>query len=285
MTGQTNPGGAPWAYRRLARALGELPTYAAPLALKSGVLARTANAVGAAVRFAALETSFGRLYLAYSPRGLQFVAPADGDEAFVAAYAARFGTAPLADPAPPSALLEGVARALAGDRRAARRLPLDLGTLGSFERSVLTKALEIPRGEVRTYAWVAREVGQPRALRAVGRALGRNPIPFVIPCHRVVGSGGRLTGYAFGLSLKERVLREEGVDPDELRATAARGERFHASRTTRIFCLPTCRHARRIQPANVVPFRSELAAVEAGYRPCRDCRPAGELEPRATLSS
>jgi O-6-methylguanine DNA methyltransferase len=139
---------------------------------------------------------------------------------------------------------------------------------------VLAKALEIPRGEVRTYGWVAREIGRPLASRAVGRALGRNPIPFIIPCHRVVGSGGRLTGYAFGLPLKRRVLQREGLDPAMLEEAERRGERFRGSRTTRIFCLPTCRNARRVQPANVVPFRAESQAVAAGYRPCRVCRPA-----------
>ena len=268
------------AFRRLALALRALPTLSAPDDLPGRALARvrTAGTVGGEViRFSALDTELGRIYLAFGPRGVRFVAPAESPEGFAEVYAARFGVTPVIDEAPPARLLADVARALAGDRAAARRLPLDLEPLGAFERAVLAKALEIPRGEVRTYGWVAREIGQPRAVRAVGRALGRNPIPFIIPCHRVVGSGGSLTGYAFGLPMKERVLRAEGVDPDELRAAARRGERFRGSRTTRIFCLPTCRNARRIQPANVVPFRSEDEATAVGYRACRVCRPTGEV--------
>lgn len=266
------------AYRRLARALRVLPTLAASDNLKRGVLARVAGPAseGATVRFSPIETAFGEIYVAYGPRGIRFVAPAEGPVGFADAYAARFGVRPAADDAPPSDLLVDVARALEGDRAAARRLPLDLEPLGAFERAVLRQALEIPRGQVRTYAWVARELGQPRALRAVGRALGRNPIPFIIPCHRVVGSGGSLTGYAFGLPMKERVLRVEGVDPDEIRAAARRGERFRGSRTTKIFCFPTCHNARRIKPENAVPFRDEAAAFGAGYRACRVCRPAAE---------
>jgi O-6-methylguanine DNA methyltransferase len=226
------------------------------------------------VRYSSVKTELGQVYLAYGPRGIRMVAPAERPETFVAAYARRFGGQPLADEAPPRRLLASVERALAGDRQAARRLSLDLESLGSFEQAVLKKALEIPRGEVRTYGWVAREIGRPTASRAVGHALGRNPIPFIIPCHRVVGRSGSLTGYAFGVPMKRRILTQEGVDPAELEQAARRGEQFRGSRTTRIFCLPTCRHARRVQPANLVSFSDEVAARAAGYRPCRVCRPA-----------
>lgn len=262
------------AYRRLVRALRALPARSAPPGLGERVLQRVGTlGDGQRARFSSLETPLGRLYLAYGPRGIRFVAPAEDAAAFTAAYARRFGEEPVADAEPPQRLLADVARALTGDRQAARRLPLDLETLGAFERAVLRKALEIPRGEVRTYAWVAREIGHPRATRAVGRALGRNPIPFIIPCHRVVGGGGNLTGYAFGLPLKRRVLELEGLDPVELEAAARRGERYRGSRTTRIFCFPSCRHARRIAPRHLVTFRSAAEALAAGYRACRDCRP------------
>ena len=70
----------------------------------------------------------------------------------------------------------------------------------------------IPYGEVVTYGDIAKSVGQPSAVRAVGAANGRNPIPILVPCHRVVGSGGRLTGYGGGLDLKAKLLRLEGLD-------------------------------------------------------------------------
>lgn len=87
-------------------------------------------------------------------------------------------------------------------------LPLDLrGT--PFQHSVWEKLLEIPYGETRSYQEIARAVRRPRALRAVGNANGANPVSLVVPCHRVVASGGKLGGYAGGLSLKARLLAME----------------------------------------------------------------------------
>jgi methylated-DNA-[protein]-cysteine S-methyltransferase len=83
----------------------------------------------------------------------------------------------------------------------------------SFYQAVWKACAEIPKGEVRTYGWIARRIGKPGAARAVGQALGRNPFAPTIPCHRVVGADGRLTGYsgAGGVERKRRMLRAEGV--------------------------------------------------------------------------
>lgn len=82
-----------------------------------------------------------------------------------------------------------------------------------FDRAVWKACAEIPRGETRTYGWVARRIGRPGAARAVGGALGRNPFAPAVPCHRVVGSDGRLTGYSGrgGVAAKRRLLRKEGA--------------------------------------------------------------------------
>ena len=150
----------------------------------------------------------------------------------------------------------------------------DLRGLSEFERAVLLKALEIPRGQVRTYAWVAREIGHPSAVRAVGSALRKNPVPVLIPCHRVVRTDGQIGNYALGGSqAKRHILAAEGVDPDWLAAHARAGRRYVGSDTTRVYCFPTCRHARRVQPRHSVSFSSAAAARSAGYRPCKVCRP------------
>lgn len=82
----------------------------------------------------------------------------------------------------------------------------DLGGLPPFTRAVLKITARIPYGEVRSYRWVAERLGKPKAMRAVGNALARNPIPIIIPCHRVVRSDGTLGGYALGLNWKRRLL-------------------------------------------------------------------------------
>lgn len=88
--------------------------------------------------------------------------------------------------------------------------PLDLaGT--SFQKDCWQALLRIPYGETRTYADIAREIGRPQAFRAVGQANHDNPVAIIVPCHRVVGSSGTLTGYGGGLSTKEMLLRLEGA--------------------------------------------------------------------------
>jgi O-6-methylguanine DNA methyltransferase len=132
---------------------------------------------------------------------------------------------------------------------------------------------KIPRGEVRTYEWVAREVGRPRAVRAVGTILGKNAVPLVVPCHRVVPTAGGVGNYAFGSAAKRNILSREGVDVEALETMARSGVRYIGSRTTKIVCFPTCRDARRIRDDNRVPFRGAEEAVEKGFRPCLRCRP------------
>lgn len=104
-------------------------------------------------------------------------------------------------------------------RRTAFDLTLDFsGT--DFQKKVWRALLTIPFGETRTYAQIARQIGSPRAVRAVGAANGRNPISIVAPCHRVIGSNGRLTGFAGGLDAKAHLLRLEGALLDPIRRAA-----------------------------------------------------------------
>jgi len=85
----------------------------------------------------------------------------------------------------------------------------DTSAYTPFQRAVWRATSRIPYGEVRTYGWVAEKVRRPKAARAVGAALGRNPIPIVVPCHRVVGANGALTGFAYGLRWKAGLLALE----------------------------------------------------------------------------
>ena len=95
--------------------------------------------------------------------------------------------------------------------RASFDLPLDLQGGTAFQRSVWDALLAIPRGATSSYAMLSRGIGQPAAVRAVGAAVGRNPVSIVVPCHRVLGADGSLTGYAGGLERKTALLRLEGA--------------------------------------------------------------------------
>jgi len=155
--------------------------------------------------------------------------------------------------------------------------PLDLRLVrGDFHRSVLEATKAIPYGAVASYAGLAREVGKASAARAVGQALRSNPLPIVIPCHRVVGSSGALTGYAGSkVGLKERLLALEGV-PTTLKAgTPAIQSRsmYVAYPGIGAYCLPSCSLLEEAPPAPVTRFATREDAEGAGNVPCGLCRP------------
>jgi O-6-methylguanine DNA methyltransferase len=255
----------------LERDLRDLGRVRAPEGFAERVLAAAGVRLEATDWFADLETPVGMVQVAWNADGVSALRRAGPGEAFERWYVRRLGRQASRAPLP-DRLAAQVADALAGR---GRRLRFDLGGLSPFERDVLRKTLEIPRGEVRTYAWIAREIGRPRAVRAVGTALGHNPIPLLIPCHRVVRSDGGLGEYsAGGPKAKRAILGVEGVDAGWLESLAQRGVRFVGSQTTRVFCVPTCRHARRIQPRNQVLLHDAREARRAGFRPCAHCRPA-----------
>jgi O-6-methylguanine DNA methyltransferase len=263
-TGTRDPDGG---WRELAEGLHGLRAEPPPT-LAPAVLER----VGLADAYTRVDGPAGPLLVAYNGRGISATAPGADEAGFAERFQARFRRPLRPASRPPARLVAQVQRVLAGGRQAAPP-GYDLRGTSEFERAVLAKAQEIPRGQVRPYAWVAGELGRPAAVRAVGAALGRNPVPVLIPCHRVVGSDGRLTGYAWGVGYKRTLLAAEGADPDELERLGRGGTRFFGSDTTRIYCYPTCHHARRVTGAHLQTFAGAAAAVAAGYRPCRVCRP------------
>lgn len=164
----------------------------------------------AAVTYTACETSLGTVRAAWTERGLACLGLEDEpEEAFLARVRARTGRDAVRDDGRLGELHSLVERWLAGQEVA---VDLDLSGLTPFEREVLEYTRRIPRGQVETYGAIARALGRPRAARAVGAALGRNPLPLLIPCHRVVSSAGRLQGFAYGgPARKAQLLRMEGA--------------------------------------------------------------------------
>ncbi len=148
-------------------------------------------------------------------------------------------------------------------KRAFFSVPVDLSETPDFQRRVLEAARRIPFGEARPYAWLAARIGNPRAVRAVGTALGRNPVPLIVPCHRVWRTDGGLGGYLFGVAVKRRLLELERRTPV-----------LEGSTSTRIVCRVGCIHGRHMKPENRVVFASVEDARSVGYRPCKVCTPS-----------
>ncbi len=216
-----------------------------------------------------VDTEVGAMWVAFSDSGIRMITTGESIDDLRAPYARRF--ARVLEPAKiPETLRRQVVAALTG--KGVDSPKVDLAETRDLEHDVLRMLTRIPRGQVRTYAWVARQVGRPRAVRAVANVIARNSVPFVLPCHRVVPSAGGIGNYAFGSEMKRALLKSEGVDVDELDLLAREHIRYIGSRTTHIFCFPTCRDS-RIQENNRVLFRDADDALEHGYRPCRSCQP------------
>jgi len=257
--------GDPAGGRLIARALYEAALRLEP-GEETGEPVERALAAGTDLLFTC-GSPLGEVYAAASGRGVRLIGRSGSPEEFARRYRERYrrllswGTGERTQE-----LAERLAAALAGERAG---VPVDLSGATPFQERVLEVVGGIPRGEVRPYAWVAREAGSPKASRAVGSVMATNPVPLLVPCHRVIRNDGTTGSYAFGAGEKVGLLEEEGVPVRELA-----GSPYLATATTGIFCHATCRNARRIRPENRHRFRSAESAIEAGYRPCKECRPA-----------
>jgi O-6-methylguanine DNA methyltransferase len=197
-----------------------------------------------------LEAQAGRFRIEATDRGVARLFPGRG----VGAASARARRHALQ-------ALEELREYLAG-RRAFFSVAVDLADVAPFQARVLAEARRIPFGDTESYAELARRVGHPRAARAVGNALGANPVPVIVPCHRVIRGDGSWGHYAFGGEMKTRLLALERATPALVGCTS-----------TRIVCRRGCAHERRVAESNRVVFASVGDARSVGYRSCRVCRP------------
>ena len=252
----------------LARALSSMAQAKAPATLLPAVMRR----VGLADTYWRLESPVGPVFIAHSKAGISMVTRAKSAADFERAFHRRFGRRAHPEETVPPASVRALVENLKGKGRP--ELRFDLRGLSEFEQAVLMKALEIPSGEVRPYSWIAKEIGRPGAVRATGSALAKNPVPLLIPCHRVVRSDGHLGQYSLGGPRNKRTLLEaEGAQPRTLEKLADAGVRYLGNAKGRHYCYPTCGGIDTLVVTNQVRFHDEREATAAGYHPCEDCRP------------
>jgi len=179
--------------------------------LPPGLTEGVALGTGLAEGYDFYESAIGQVIVTFNPDGVSSVDIADG---FEDRYRDRLGR-PLIRAEAPSAWGRHITEAI--ERGTPGRLPVDLRSATDFQKRVLHTTATIPKGEVRPYGWVAREIDNPRAVRAVGTALAHNPVPLIIPCHRVVRSDGQIGNYSLGgPHIKVDLLQHEGAYPQNL---------------------------------------------------------------------
>ncbi|EUJ32878.1 methylated-DNA--[protein]-cysteine S-methyltransferase [Listeria cornellensis] len=154
-----------------------------------------------------LQVAGMALYIGISERGLAFVGSDGADIDELEKWGERVRADLIVDEVRVKPYAEGIAAYLMGARR---DFDLSLDIAGTpFQEAVWQALVAIPYGETRTYSEIASEIGKPQAVRAVGTAIGANPVLMVVPCHRVIGKNGKITGYRGGVAMKERLLRLE----------------------------------------------------------------------------
>ena len=158
----------------------------------------------------ATDTPIGPLLLAVSDHGVCRIGFDPEPERDLESLARQYGPRVLRSPRSVDRVRRELDEYFAGRRRSFE-LELDVRYLPAYNQAVLRRLAQVPYGTTTTYGALAAQTGNPRAARAVGTVMHRNPIPIVLPCHRVVGASGNLTGYAGGLDRKEQLLRLEGA--------------------------------------------------------------------------
>jgi AraC family transcriptional regulator of adaptative response/methylated-DNA-[protein]-cysteine methyltransferase len=177
---------------------------------------------GLVIRYTTAASPLGRMLVAATPTGICAITFGRDDAELIADLRKRFDQAQLV-PAKGNTgwLADGVAFVLSqtGEHPLAATFPLDVRAT-AFQQRVWKALQQIPRGETRSYSDVAREVGRPTAVRAVAAAIGANPVALAVPCHRVIGKDGSLTGYRWGVERKRKLLAAEATTPLALRSSS-----------------------------------------------------------------
>ena len=161
------------------------------------------------ISYSCLDSPFGPVFIAETIRGVCFVSLSKISEArFQSLLRRRFQKKVIRDDKRLKNIMHKLSNYFNGHRVNLKSI-LDLSIGTEFQRKVWKKVSEIPFGELRSYKWIANEIGNPNSVRAVGNAVGKNPVPPIIPCHRVIRSDGKLGGFSSGIALKKWLLKLE----------------------------------------------------------------------------
>jgi methylated-DNA-[protein]-cysteine S-methyltransferase len=255
----------------------ETPPAADLAASRSALQARLADLKSRVLTYGIVPSPLGNILVARSEHGVSLVEYLGEGTTLAASRLHELTDVETVESSVEIARLRDELLDFLAGRRRQLGWRLDLRLAGSdFRRSVLEAAVAVPYGAVTSYATIARRVGKPGAERAVAQALRWNPLPIVVPCHRIVGSSGKLTGYAGDkLGLKRQLLDVEGV------RTAPASKDFRVARETmyvragddRAYCLPTCGDLPSHTLANLTLIASRESVEALGLEPCSDCRP------------
>jgi methylated-DNA-[protein]-cysteine S-methyltransferase len=188
-----------------------LRTYRNVLAALADAYGDDAVASRPRVYYATVRTPIGRVLVAATSAGLARLSFRRDESAVLRELRQRLHAEVVGSAERIAAITAQLDAYFAGERRQFD-VPIDFGLTTPFQRRVLEATRAVPPGEVVSYADIGRRIGQPRASRAIGQALGRNPVPIVVPCHRVIASDGSLGGYTGGLPIKRKLLALE--DPE-----------------------------------------------------------------------
>lgn len=243
---------------------------------RAQLASRLADLRSRMVSFGIFPSPLGRILIGRSEQGVALVQYLPDSGTLPAHVRRLLGEDAVEDRAATEALQAELLEYLEG-RRARLDWSLDLRRMRSaFQRRVLEATAALPYGAVTSYAGIAARIGAPSAVRPVAQALRWNPLPIVIPCHRVIGSTGTLTGYAGRhVDLKQRLLAVEGV-----KAVPARDD-FRIDREAmytmmtgdREYCVPTCGSLPSQPLSRLTLFGTREGAEAAGFAPCSSCRP------------
>ena len=169
------------------------------------------------IKYSSFQTALGTVFIARTERGICRVHMGGSEGSFKSEIHAKHHVQPIRD----DIALRSDCKELGAyfeDGHEIDGMPIDFIEGTPFERRVWEVLRQIPHGEVRSYHWVADQAGSPKASRAAGSACGSNPIPFIVPCHRVISSSGTLGGFGYGLDMKRELLKLEGYDVSTLKA-------------------------------------------------------------------